>query len=583
MSAGKALKNHSMSDHPQEAKDGINANEPPLPSHAPLSPEERKALKADIRAYGVKVRIDVDEEGTIIDGHQRQQICDELGIECPRRVLAGLTEEEKLEHALRLNLKRRHLSPEQKRELARTWREQGWTQKRIAQALGVAQPTIANWLREFIKSDKLPSTVQGKDGKAYPPKKQRRRTAHPAEVNRPETPQSPSDAGDGPAQEPEQPEPPQPRDTPAEAWSPSSEPPAAVSVPDALERLALVSAERQTAPRAQPNSALESGPGPSPEDDAAAHWVNALQDLTPRLETLLEQGRRLPPSADWAPDIRARGVAACPRMQEMLIDLASVVGAETGEAANQNVPVDDVTPALSRSAITDGAQDRENGEGAPAASAAAPIDAAMDAEQPASERDGDGKPPPDQESPAREDATSSPPERPAAPGTPASARARRTTRAMTDGHGADHPERRAPDHTAAGNAPSTGEGAIDGVPRPQPDERMGEAAADAGGPERPLAPADGAEGVPGDPTRCGWCGGTQFLPVATESGRIYCECHAAYDPSTGRWTPGDRDKRHSAPGSEPAPGAVTLTTMEDQPSEATAGSAAGGHTATNGH
>jgi ParB-like chromosome segregation protein Spo0J len=545
----------------------------------PLSPEEYQPLKADIRANRVKIPIEVDEAGNILDGFHRQQICDELGIECPRRVLEGLTEEEKLAHALRLNLKRRHLSPGQKRQLARRWRKQRWTQKRIAQALGVAQPTIANWLREFINSDKLPSTVQGKDGKAYSPTKQRRRTAHPAEVNRPETPQSPADAGDGPAQEPEQPEPPQLRDTPAEAGSPSSEPPAAVSVPDAPERLALVSAERQTSPRERSNSAPESGPGPSPEDDAATHWVNALQDLTPRLETLLEQGRRLPPSTDWAPDIRARGVAACRRMQEMIIDLASVVGAETGEPANPNGPDEDVTHPADPSAMADGAQDRETGEGAPATPAAASVDDAVDAEPPASQRDEDGKPPPDQERPAQEDATPSPPKRPAAAGKAARTWTRRPKRAVTNGQGADHAERRAPDHTRAGDAPSPGEGAIDGVPGPQPDGPVGAAAADARDPDSPLTPADGAEGVPGDPTRCGWCGGTQFLPVTTESGRSYCrECDAVYVPSQGRWMPGDLDKRHSSPGSEPAPGAVTLTTMEDQPSEVAAGSAAGGHT-----
>src|SRR5882724_8757325 len=127
-----------------------------------LSPEEYAALKADIAANGVQIPTEVDEEGNIIDGVNRKQICDELGIECPTRPFFGHTEEEKLDHALRLNLKRRHLTREQKIELAGTWWEDGWTQERIAQVLGVSQSTVASWVPEFIKSDKLPHspTVQ---------------------------------------------------------------------------------------------------------------------------------------------------------------------------------------------------------------------------------------------------------------------------------------------------------------------------------------------------------------------------------------------------------------------------------------
>ena len=64
-----------------------------------LSPEEYAALKADIAANGVRIPIEVDEEGNIIDGFYRQQICDELGIECPTRPFFGRTEEQRREHA----------------------------------------------------------------------------------------------------------------------------------------------------------------------------------------------------------------------------------------------------------------------------------------------------------------------------------------------------------------------------------------------------------------------------------------------------------------------------------------------------
>lgn len=120
-----------------------------------LSPEERAALKADIDANGVQVPVDVDENDETIDGKNRREICEELGIECPKRVLSGLTEAQKREHAYRMNLTRRHLSKAAKRGLAvRLWKE-GRTQDGIAQLLGVSQSTIANWLRQFINSDEL--------------------------------------------------------------------------------------------------------------------------------------------------------------------------------------------------------------------------------------------------------------------------------------------------------------------------------------------------------------------------------------------------------------------------------------------
>jgi ParB-like chromosome segregation protein Spo0J len=62
-----------------------------------LSPEEYAALKAAIAANSMRVPIEVDEEGNIIDGIHRKQICDELAIECPIRDFFGHIEEEKHE------------------------------------------------------------------------------------------------------------------------------------------------------------------------------------------------------------------------------------------------------------------------------------------------------------------------------------------------------------------------------------------------------------------------------------------------------------------------------------------------------
>ena len=44
-----------------------------------------------------------------------------------------------------MNLHRRQLTKEQKKEIAANLREQGWTQERIGKALGVDRSTISRW------------------------------------------------------------------------------------------------------------------------------------------------------------------------------------------------------------------------------------------------------------------------------------------------------------------------------------------------------------------------------------------------------------------------------------------------------
>jgi site-specific DNA-methyltransferase (adenine-specific) len=77
----------------------------------PLAPEARRALAEDIRRHGVLVAVEVDEEGNVLDGHHRVELAAELGVEYPVVIRAGLSETERVEHALRLNLLRRHLGP----------------------------------------------------------------------------------------------------------------------------------------------------------------------------------------------------------------------------------------------------------------------------------------------------------------------------------------------------------------------------------------------------------------------------------------------------------------------------------------
>jgi N6-adenosine-specific RNA methylase IME4 len=84
-----------------------------------LTQDEYAALKADIAERGVQVAVEYDENGAILDGHHRVQICHELGVDdWPRIVRNGMSEAEKQRHVVNLNLARRHLSESQRAMVA---------------------------------------------------------------------------------------------------------------------------------------------------------------------------------------------------------------------------------------------------------------------------------------------------------------------------------------------------------------------------------------------------------------------------------------------------------------------------------
>jgi len=137
----------------------------------PLSADEYEALKADIAARGVQVPVEYDEQGQILDGHHRVQICGELGLSTwPRLIRYGLTEEEKLRHARRLNLDRRHLTGEQKRALiADDLRERpDASDRQIATGLGVDHKTVGAVRDGLQATGEIPQLTErkGRDGKA---------------------------------------------------------------------------------------------------------------------------------------------------------------------------------------------------------------------------------------------------------------------------------------------------------------------------------------------------------------------------------------------------------------------------------
>lgn len=137
-----------------------------------LTPEEYEALKADIAERGVLVPIELDEEGNVLDGHHRLRACEELGItDYPTVTREGMTEDEKVAHAYRLNVARRHLTTEQIMETVagalRRFPEK--SNREIASITGISHPTIGKYRRMLEASGQVEkvSTRKGSDGKRY--------------------------------------------------------------------------------------------------------------------------------------------------------------------------------------------------------------------------------------------------------------------------------------------------------------------------------------------------------------------------------------------------------------------------------
>jgi ParB-like chromosome segregation protein Spo0J len=111
----------------------------------PLTDDEYAALREDIEANGIRVPVDVDEAGQVLDGHHRQRIAAEMGIDCPVRVITGLTEDDKRAHAVAVNVHRRALTVSQRRELvqAELERDPSRSDRAIGRLCGVDGKTVA--------------------------------------------------------------------------------------------------------------------------------------------------------------------------------------------------------------------------------------------------------------------------------------------------------------------------------------------------------------------------------------------------------------------------------------------------------
>ena len=132
-----------------------------------LSDEEYADLEASIAEHGVQVPILVDENKSIIDGHHRAEIAERLGIECPRRFALDKSDEEKRTLALSLNLHRRHLNREQRRDLVeRSLKaDPHLSDRQHAERTGVDHKTVGARRADLQASGEIPHTDRRTDAR----------------------------------------------------------------------------------------------------------------------------------------------------------------------------------------------------------------------------------------------------------------------------------------------------------------------------------------------------------------------------------------------------------------------------------
>lgn len=125
----------------------------------PLSDEEYEDLKFSIEQYGVKapIVISAPAEGNwrLLDGKHRWTASEELGkTEIPAVFLDDLSEQEEHDLAIMLNVARRHLTADKKRDIVRSELKRDWNRsdRWIGRVSGVDGKTVAA-IRERMREE----------------------------------------------------------------------------------------------------------------------------------------------------------------------------------------------------------------------------------------------------------------------------------------------------------------------------------------------------------------------------------------------------------------------------------------------
>jgi len=143
-------------------------NQPALPE---IQGELRRLLEADILRRGVMVPILVAQDGEVIDGRLRHEIARQHGLTCPKILVGRLTDEDRADLRLAVNLYRRHLTQAQVRELV-AWdlrRRPEESDRQVAGRIGVDHKTVGSTRRRLEGIGEIPRCDRRtKDGRRYP-------------------------------------------------------------------------------------------------------------------------------------------------------------------------------------------------------------------------------------------------------------------------------------------------------------------------------------------------------------------------------------------------------------------------------
>jgi hypothetical protein len=140
----------------------------------PIHPADRRAaLKISITEHRVQQPTIWDDQGNLLDGWERERLCQELGTTCPREVRHFDNEADKFRFILSINAHRRpSLSQKQKREVITAYLRGDPTMadNNLSTALGVSKNTVAKIRHRLERARQIPKLqkTRGKDGKLRP-------------------------------------------------------------------------------------------------------------------------------------------------------------------------------------------------------------------------------------------------------------------------------------------------------------------------------------------------------------------------------------------------------------------------------
>jgi hypothetical protein len=159
---------HGSAAHSQAGRSGLNMpNLYPLHPFADLFPEmsgsEYGELREDIRRHGMRESITLANSEFILDGRHRSRVCAELGIEPRYRDFVG-TDEQLLAFVISSNLRRRHLSREQREIIAAqiTSLKPGRPELNSSPELVISQSTAARQMDVSLSGLKRAKTIVDK-------------------------------------------------------------------------------------------------------------------------------------------------------------------------------------------------------------------------------------------------------------------------------------------------------------------------------------------------------------------------------------------------------------------------------------